>query len=338
MQTRFIPLLCVLALGGCAGMSSDPYIRGLGSTSLQRIDDEQQRDKLSYLARYLLTADDRQRQSANIKNVHPGWTEFNTHGALSMATSQALTGNMLSNSGTQVYGATMAALTVASMLMPDGSMENVSGFYLPPQFNGATIDNEEQARNAFWQWRERQIAAAAQSVQREFRCVFQCDSKSVRIYELRLASGQSGSNYIYNPPILYIRAELYKGEMVPAADDPLLSWALGFTPRWATPDGNTAPITLMEASLDKEGKPEYKDGDPLINHHEPFKTTLGRNLVRQIYAGSDYDFIARRGFANDYMAFRGDIYTFVFRHYGGFIEFKRVEKIEPPVSSSEKAN
>ena len=78
MQTRFIPLLCVLALGGCAGMSKDPYIRGLGTTSSQKIEDEQQRDKLSYLARYLLTADDRQKQAARI-NLKTVVTPFRQH-------------------------------------------------------------------------------------------------------------------------------------------------------------------------------------------------------------------------------------------------------------------
>lgn len=338
MQTRLIPMLCVLALNGCASMSSAPYIRGLGSTTAQKIEDEQQRDKLSYLARYLLTADDRQKQAARIKKVHPGWTQFDTHGALSMATSQALTGNMLSNSGTQVYGATMAALTVASMLMPDGSMENVSGFYLPPQFNGAAIDNEEQARNAYWQWREKQIAATASAFQREYRCIYQCESPAMRIYELHLAPGLAGNKYAYNPPYIYIRAELHQGKMLPAPDDALLAWALGFTPKWATADGNTAPMTLLEASLDKQGLPQYQNEAPLVSRNDPFKTTMGRDLMRQLYAGSEYDFIAQRGFGKDRMAYRGDIYTFGFRHTGGFMQFKSVEKPEAPANTGERGS
>ena len=65
---------------------------------------------------------------------------------------------------------------------------------------------------------------------------------------------------------------------------------------------------------------------------------MGRDLMRQLYAGSEYDFIAQRGFGKDRMAYRGDIYTFGFRHTGGFMQFKSVEKPEAPANTGERGS
>lgn len=224
-------LLAIVAMGGCASMSNDPYIKDISVPRREKIESAEQRDKLSYLARFVLSADDRQQQRARIQKVHPGWTEFDTHVAVSAIASQATTANMFSRSGSNTFGNAFVALSVASMFLPDGSMDNTSGFFLPARLNGADIDKADAALTVFWQWREKQVAQAAGALQRESRCVFQCDSPAMRIYELRTAANAKPlPGYIYNPELLYVRIELFQGNMKPAAEDTLQSWALGFIP------------------------------------------------------------------------------------------------------------
>lgn len=339
-----IAAIGVLALAGCA--SNDPFIRDSGRPNLKTLTSVEQSDKLSYLARHLLTSKDRKYQDARLQkklvDTSNSTIKIETPGTIGMLAAQASTGNMFTSKGAQIYTNTGLALTAASMAMPaasmlmeSGAMDGVSGFYLPPGVDGQPLDDATQATQQFWKWREQQVARAAGATQRSWRCIWQCDSQAVRVYALQRTNLQPDQRYLYNPTLLYVRVSLFNGSMKPVAADPLLSWALGFVPKWSSGEGNTAPLTLQEAKLDQSGNPEYKDDVPLVSWHQPVSTPLGRDLLRQLYAGSEFDFFATRGLSSDWMGYHGEIYSFDKRNGDGFIEY-RVEEKPPVVAVSQK--
>ena len=336
-QLLVLTFAATIGLGGCASVYSDPHYKDTSVPRREKIADAEMRDKLSYLARYVLTADDRQKQRARIQKEYPGWTEFDTHTALAMGAAQLSSGNIFSRGGSNTFGNVSLALSVASMLLPDGSMDNTSGFYLPAKLDGVALESAEAARDAFWQWREKELAQAAKALQRESRCIYQCDSPALRVYELRtIANGQPDPRYIYNPQVLYVRTELFQGSMKPVIDDPVQSWALGFVPKWSAGDGNVAPVVLMDARLDESGKPQFKENAPLITSKDPMKTPLGRDFYRRFYANSDFDFFVMSGIFKDWLGYRGEIYGYSFRNSGSFIHYKAVEKAPPQPESGVK--
>ena len=209
----------------------------------------------------------------------------------------------------------------------DGAITWTSGFWMPERFNGARIDNAEDAWQVAVEHTDTQIIKAGRALGFNVECVYGCEiAGKSRVFKLSQASASVYEKFQIklDGPIYVnaIRSELIKAEM----PHPAYTELLGFKPVWTSKLGNYWKTQIVsDPVLDEEGR-----FIPMLDHNKEMmpkflgnleRTKICRELMREIYDDGGYMFYATDWPSNGWLAFRGELYFFKWKS-DEFIKYK----------------
>jgi hypothetical protein len=332
LQLRKLKLLAAFFPALLAGCASSPYstdaLRGPDRIELQ---DQQQIAKLSYLGRFILDAQDRDKLSAKIDQTYrPSVGDTSSaSAAVGMATAQIVNGSTMSVPGRETAGTVFVALRTIDMFMPDGSMSISGGLYLPDVWDGHPLDTPEDALQAAWSYVDKRIRESAKATGRSVECTGACEDKTYRAYLLTQKDTLATDyRFTYNPKYILMEYRISPDGMQPYKADPREIWALGFTPKWYAGDGRMAFPLFREVDVDENLQPKKnKDGSYAKNSLRPHDVHIGRELLRTFYDDGGYGFYITNEFlSSKVMSYRGKLYGFLVVSDRRFIEYELKEQ------------
>lgn len=326
-------VLASLWLSGCAHSprSKDMALK----PDLIEMKNKEQMDKLSYLGRFILSAEDRGKLTKRITDSYsPGFA--NTAGpevGVGMVAAQMVNGSMISPQGFNTAATVGVAFRTINLFLPDGSLDTASGLFLPEQWNGRALVSKEDAQQAAWEYVDQRVKSSAAAVGRTAICTLHCEDDVYRVYLLTLSDNLQGSyKFRYNPKYIVMDFWIGKDGMQPYKPDNTEIWALGFTPKWYAGDGRLAVPRFREVSLDEQNRPRHeKNGDYSTENPYVNAVPLGRELLRHFYDdGVGYGFyVIDRMITGRFMSYRGKTYSFNSPSNSHFIRFEATEKPAP---------
>ena len=324
MITRIAPILFVYSL--IVGCGSTPYSKEIWMEPEKvSIQDDQEKQKIGYLARYLMPKEEALKLDKNIQSSQ--WLSDDLmRTSAGFAGSLLQTGNPFSTPGVNAFGNLNTALTVASWLLPDGGiMENVSGIYLPKTWNGKTISTQEEAKEIGITHTEQQLQKTAVSLNLKYSCIANCDSTMSRVYHLAYTPETDFSHLVYQAPEGVYVATHWLDLVQSKQTNPVENAAVGFDIGWQSPAGNTWVIGFYGAPiLDENGKVGIREGEngyvyPLVQDLLNY-TELGRMLYREYSNDGGYLFMGSDDQVPNMVAFDGKLYSFSSRRADRFID------------------
>ena len=327
---RILFLTLSVLISGCG---STPYSKEIWAEPGQvKIGNEKERQKVSYLARYLMPKDEALKLDKDIRNSE--WINDATlKTAASFTGSLLQTGNPFSTAGVNAAGNLTTALTVASWLLPeDGIMENISGIYLPGVWKGKAIETQEQAKIIAINHTESQLRKTAERYNLNYECIASCESMMSRVYLLGLTPETDFSHLVYQAPGgIYVTThwfDLSRPEHLNSVENA----ALGFNIGWQTPPGNTWLVNFYGTPLlNDEGEVVISEGEngyiyPSVRHKLNY-TELGRMLYKTFNDDGGYLFMGSEDQVPRMVAYNGKLYSYISRRAKRFIDRELVEEI-----------
>ncbi|MBF0471835.1 MAG: hypothetical protein HQL48_10735 [Gammaproteobacteria bacterium] len=336
---RLIGLLVFfVTLSGCA---SSPYYQEISyKPPTIEISDEQEKQNVSYLARYMMSRNSRRAFVAQLQAEErqrlaslKSWGDTGVE--VAMAT-DVVTGELLNTTG-QNLGSAMVGVGVGLELLDSvfsqmADFDQVSQGFLPAEVNGEAILTAERASQVMMGQVQMRLERFAAEKGFHLSCIGGCTA-DMRYYQLRSATPETLATYHYNPATddrlqqlgnRDLFAVINLSRMRPTEQDPLRDRALGFTPAWETPTGNTFVVRLFAGA--KTGA----DGEPLVYRNEAgvLDMSVGRNLVatqlgREFFSTLFDGDLGAYYFDNDIYPhtgyFRGKVYTWVLENERQFI-------------------
>lgn len=337
MITRIAPILFVYSI--IVGCGSTPYSKEIWMEPEQiSIQDNKEKQTVSYIARYLMTKEEALKLDENIRG-----SEWVGNALLaptaSLAGSLLATGNPLSLSGVNTFSDLNTALTVASWLLPEGGiMEKVSGIYLPKTWDGEFIETADRAKEVAIEHTEAQLRKTATAHNLSFSCIASCSSMVSRVYHLALTEKTDFSQYIYQAPGgVYVTTHWFDLEK-PEQANLVENAAVGFDIGWRPEPGNTWVVNFWGTPiLDENGDVEIGKLDngfvyPSVSHDLGW-TDLGLSLYKSFSDDGGYLFVGSEEPVPAFFAYKGKTYSYrkTRKSAERFIEYEIVqaERISP---------
>ncbi|AKH68392.1 hypothetical protein IMCC21906_00699 [Spongiibacter sp. IMCC21906] len=281
-------------------------------------------DRVSYVARYLLPSDDRSKFINNLLEKKSG-------GCSNCIFSSGL---FVSNSASSVTGSGLGVGLMALDMglsvinfFADGSLDRVSGFVMPKEFNGVAISSTEQAQSLAASYSEAKLISAAEGIGYSISCVYGCDGMR-RIYRLISVNPSKQAHYIYKPDDIAVLAIF--GEMKEVANPSEIDIAVyGFEPKFTTTPGNQWFFSFGgDPVLDETGQINISIGEngASFQMRKGLEgTKIHRDFLKNIYSDS-YSFY---GNSDDYpsvIAYEGILYSYIVDSSNGFVKYRLVER------------
>ena len=325
---QFLPFLSAILLfiAGCAiDPEKEPWLAdSLTRPELVELDgSDLARDRVSYVARYLLPSDDRNKFINNLLEKKSGGCSdcifssglFISNGASSVAGSGFGVGLMALDMGLSVVG-----------FFADGSLDKVSGFVMPTEFNGITISSAEQARRLAATYSEEKLFSAADELGYSISCAYGCDDAR-RIYRLKSVDPSKQAHYIYKPEdiaVLAIFGEMKEVTKVSGIDIAVY----GFEPKFATMPGHQWYFSFgAYPVLDESGQIDVSINDNGPTFHMKKRldgTAIHREFLKKIYNDS-YSYFGDSKEYPKVIAYEGKLYSYIIDNSNGFIKYSLVE-------------
>ena len=316
-----------VALAGCASMTSDPYLKDI-LTYPERIEfeNEDEQKRVSYIARYLMEEDDRQKLEAEFSQTTYNKGLDETDLAVgSMMITDASVGVLGSSSGHTVGVAVFAAGAVLGEIF-DGAMDMVGGVYLPKELNGNTLNTQEEAQNALYDLIGEKMVRIAKSKGMEVKCISDCRGNNATYHFKN--KGNPNPGYIYWPDDILLKINMQPlSRVIPNS---VRDAALGFPVVWST--GGVSSFLVWggaEPYFDENGEVILKKRDGRA-YYEPSlrrgiaKTRIGRDMLNSFY--DDNYFIFSDSDIYPYVVyFGGEKYSYIGDSSTNFVKYKLEE-------------
>lgn len=331
MKTVFVASVLSIStlLVGC---SSNPYMKEIWMKPDEvKIEDEQELQKISYLARYLMPRDEALKLDKEIQASQ--WVSDSTLQTAAGFTGSLLqTGNPFSTSGVNAFSEINAALTVASWLMPeDGIMEEISGIHLPKNWQGTAIETQEQAKRIGIEHTEERLQRTASSLNLSYSCIANCESTMSRVYHLAYTEETDFSHLVYQAPKGVYVVTHWLDLVQPEQPNPVVNAVVGFDIGWQSPAGHSWMVHFYaDPALDANGDAIIREGKngyvyPVVQDKLNY-TELGRMLYRELNNDGGYLFMGSHDQVPRMVAYNGTLYSYTSRRADRFIDSELVEK------------
>jgi hypothetical protein len=286
MKNPFV--IGLLALAGCTAIIDDPwYTDTIANPDRIKLENETEKLKINYLARYLMEGDDRDELTAEVSQseIVQRWGALEYSTASSMAT-DAVVGDLGSPLGRDIGGTVLVAGMVLGEIF-DGSMDNVSQAWLPEEIDGQTLDTAEAANDFLVKHTYQKAKALAEKLAWSFECVFNCDGMNQIFLISRPKTDNTQRQYIYVPEHIVVVTNIVPVEPV-KPDDPI-SALLNLPVKWRTPVGDSYrfhlyadPIFNDDGSMKVLTNEETGISYPAVNRRV-ITTHLGRDILRFVH-------------------------------------------------------
>lgn len=241
-----------LLMLGCA---RSPYLKDKHRDDIKTTDVDSKAEvelveKIGYLSRSLMEADDRAEIVARIRQKE---IEFNsgmnagTSGGIASATVNLTQGTLNSTNASQVGLAVSAGSFLLGEVF-DGSYENFARVWLPAVINGKDISTPEQAAQAYQELHEAKVAELAKKLGWTYKCVIYCD-KNNKVYYFKNNGQKLSDKYFYQPNDFYLSTYIEWGFEEVKDDDPV-KYLLGSDIKWRS-KGQTGLRTSLHAEAVK---------------------------------------------------------------------------------------
>jgi len=321
-----------LVLTACKSTPADPSIEA-ERNSLNQVtlvteieataEGSQAINSTRYLARNLMSTEDREELRKKIASEAPGWNPANA--TIGFIGSAALTGNPFSVEGGTTSVSIKAALDLASYVF-DGAHEKIGQMWLPKNVNGITIESPEQAKSIAEQLTVDALNKAYDKLGYDLHYSGTMQNGYNKLYSGVLRDNSQATALPKKPKhIVAILTTLEYKEVDKV--DPVEALALGFTPAYhSSPAGHQITI-LGGHKTDANGNVEMmksEDGHDVVSVQKSlWQTATGRNLYREIskelpwVQGDD-------SMNNRYVVHNGSVYSFFSTSPTGFLN-KRID-------------
>ncbi len=321
MKILALSVLC-LFLAACASTPKTDFERDWGHDPV-REEMAANDDMLSYLARYMMDAEDRKDLTAKL------YKQYATDDALKASLAQYAGYNHFNDSVGMDIATLQAGVSLIADFLDEGSMENISGIALPGEVDGVYIESPEQAWQIATRHSERQLESVARQFDMELICDFGCNEER-RIYRLVQKNPARLAQYMYKPVgDIIVVATWTKLERIEKPDI-FEAKARGFLPVWSTRPGHMWLTGFYaEPVLDAQGKIQYRKNEqgetyPLANK-SLLGVRLGRDMAREYYSDAGFLHAGSDDVYPGYFAFKGTLYSYILRDERRFIIFQLKE-------------
>ncbi|TNC80878.1 MAG: hypothetical protein C9356_12195 [Oleiphilus sp.] len=265
--------------------------------------------RVSYLGKGLIESDDRVEILEHIigqpieELENKPWISKRAASA-GLATDIAV-GQHKSQLGSTVRSAVIGASVLVDIFDSD-SYENVSQAFLPEVFNGELLDTYEKANAALRSTVDKKIKGIGSDLGWTVRRI-ENTIEDVLHYEM-IPSIHSG--YAYIPESIILMVGIGPARPITLSEEENV--LLGFTPKWATPLGNTFNLSLLFAPRFPDREHSHRvneEGNLMVSNYGSGEVTrLGRNIMRLFY-DSPYFVKGSQSVGNRYIVHNGNLYS-----------------------------
>lgn len=319
MKKQLLATLCAAAtVAGCVSMSDDPYFRSFGNKpQLVEFDDELNNKRLSYLGRYLVETDTRQKIIANTYNKEfiESWSAVDYGTMTSMITDLAV-GDL----GSSLGGDLGAAVAVGGMILGaafSSDHDVVGQAWLPNEFSGVTIDSSAAAHTAFAAFVEQKISNVAEQFGYKAICLGICGERS-KVFLLERQNSVEDHPQWGNQPEQVLAIFHIPAEFEAIEDNDILPIIVGEPIRWKLPPYFTFKMGLYSRIVTDDNGNIVVDEIPSEKGYiiesvhakrDMMRVPLGR-MMMQAFHDTPYTFYANDDLYPSQLYFNGEVYKF----------------------------
>jgi len=266
-----------------AGCSSSPFLKDV-TNNPDRVDlaDKDQALQISYLARFLMEADDRAKLEVELSNSELverwGASKYST---LTSMGADVHARQLGSASGKALGNSVFVAGIVLGEIF-DGQYDQIGQVFLPGKIDSLELGTREQAEQALSELLQRKIVQFAENYGYSVSCIETCDSLN-QIFLLSTEKPQHQS-FIYWPSEIAIST--YVKGLVKAGPDRVRDAIVGFPVAWQSGSGETLLVTTYgDPSRDDAGNIKIRERDYRFVGfgRDLLDTKIGREIRRSIF-------------------------------------------------------
>ena len=274
---------------GCTTLEGNPFLYDATDyPDRKQLDDDDLKLRLSFMAREMMEADDREKLLAEIyeADVVKKWGYMQTSTAVSMGAD--LSKQTINTPLGQDLGLAVGAIGFVFGEIKDGSMDVISQAFLPAEFRGEKLDTVEQANSALSRFTRDKIIDIARKYNWEYKCLAQCDSLNQIFSLVREKKEIDSSSYYFQPKIIVVKTLMLPMVRVENGD-PVSAFA-GFPVKWKSPQGNTYLVQFFsEPVLDGSNKIKilYSEDNDIyypVARRSLVRTRIGREILNDFHS------------------------------------------------------